>query len=53
MLFDPFEYVVGVMINRFFAGCRDDDREELWLDELDSEEEYEFEGENEWGLEEE
>lgn len=45
-------YVLSV-IYRFFAGSCDDDREDSWLDELDSEEEYEFEGENGWGLDEE
>ena len=36
MLFDPFEYVVGVMINRYVAGLgalpRDEDDDALDLD---------------------
>ena len=35
MLFDPFEYVVGVMINRFVAGCRVEERPEEDDDALD------------------
>ena len=37
MLFDPFEYVVGVIINRFFAGCRVEERPEEDDDDFDGE----------------